>query len=103
MLLSNARLKLAKKPQANAKQHPESELLVLWNYAHSSSTSLTRIIGHFKNKHKCVCIHEQVCLYSWGVFKCVCIQQKKCVCIHMINDNETWRWKWKRKDHVDTT
>ena len=42
MLLSNARLKLAKKTQANAKQHPESELLVLGNYAHSSSTSLTK-------------------------------------------------------------
>ena len=33
--LSNARLKLGKN-QANAKQHPEAELLLLENYLHSS-------------------------------------------------------------------
>ena len=35
--ISNARLKLAKN-QANAKQHPEAELLTSENYWHSSST-----------------------------------------------------------------
>ena len=35
--ISNARLKLAKN-QANAKQHPEAELLLFENYSHSSST-----------------------------------------------------------------
>ena len=34
---SNARLKLAKN-QANAKQHPEAELLLFEIYSHSSST-----------------------------------------------------------------
>ena len=36
-LISNVKLKLAKN-QANAKQHPEAELLVFENYSHSSST-----------------------------------------------------------------
>ena len=35
--ISNATLKLAKN-QANAKQHPEVELLPFENYAHSSTT-----------------------------------------------------------------
>ena len=35
--ISNARLNLAKN-QANAKQHPEAELLLFENYSHSSST-----------------------------------------------------------------
>ena len=35
--VSNARLKLAKN-KANAKQHPETELLLFENYSHSSST-----------------------------------------------------------------
>ena len=35
--ISNARLKLAKN-QANAKQHPGTELLLFENYAHLSST-----------------------------------------------------------------
>ena len=35
--ISNARLKLAKN-QANAKQHPEVELLLFENYSHSSYT-----------------------------------------------------------------
>ena len=34
--ISNARLKFAKN-QANAKQHPEAELLLLENHSHSSS------------------------------------------------------------------
>ena len=34
--ISNARLKLAKN-QANAKQHPEAELLIFENYSQSSS------------------------------------------------------------------
>ena len=33
--ISNAKLKL-RKNQANAKQHPEAELLVFENYSHSS-------------------------------------------------------------------
>ena len=36
-VISNNRLKLAKN-QANAKQHPEAELLLFENYSHSSST-----------------------------------------------------------------
>ena len=36
--ISNARLKLAKKTQANAKQHPEAELLLVENYSHILST-----------------------------------------------------------------
>ena len=35
IFISNARLKLAKN-QANAKQHPKAELLLLENYSHSS-------------------------------------------------------------------
>ena len=35
--MSNARLKLSKN-QANAKQHPEAELLLFENYSHPSST-----------------------------------------------------------------
>ena len=35
--ISNTWLKLAKN-QANAKQHPEAELLLSENYSHSSST-----------------------------------------------------------------
>ena len=35
--IKNSSLKLAKN-QANAKQHPESELLLFENYSHSSST-----------------------------------------------------------------
>ena len=40
-LISNARLKLAKS-QANAKQHPESELLLFENYLLSSSMLSSR-------------------------------------------------------------
>ena len=36
-LISNTRLKLAKK-QANAKQHPETEFLLFENYSHYSFT-----------------------------------------------------------------
>ena len=39
--ISNDRLKLAKK-QANAKQHPEAELLLFENYSHSSYTLLSK-------------------------------------------------------------
>ena len=42
---SNARLKLARN-QANAKQHPEAELLALENYSHYSSRYYPKIIGH---------------------------------------------------------
>ena len=36
--ISKARLKLAKKQQAKAKQHVEAEFSLLENYVHSSST-----------------------------------------------------------------
>ena len=39
--ISNARLKLEKN-QANAKQHPEAELLLFENYSHSSFTLSSR-------------------------------------------------------------
>ena len=39
--ISNARLKIAKS-QANAKQHPEAELLLFENYSHSSSMLLSK-------------------------------------------------------------
>ena len=43
-LISNTRLKLAKN-QANAKQHPEVELLLFENYSHSSSILSSKING----------------------------------------------------------
>ena len=57
--INNARLKLAK-IQANAKQHPEAELL-FENYSHSSSRNHSKIIANVlrnKQKKKCVCNHE---------------------------------------------
>ena len=53
-------MKLAEN-QANAKQHPEAELLLYENYSHSSSRHHRKIIVHIlknKQKNKCVCIHE---------------------------------------------
>ena len=53
-------MKLAKK-QANAKQHPEAELLLFENYSHFSSTISSKVMGHIlKNnqKNKNFCIHE---------------------------------------------
>ena len=48
--ISNARLKLAKN-QANAKQHPEAELLQFENYSHSLSMLSSKTISHIlKNK-----------------------------------------------------
>ena len=44
--ISNAKLKLAKN-QANAKQHPETELLLFENYSHSSSTFSSKNNGTF--------------------------------------------------------
>ena len=58
--MSNARLKPGKH-QANAKQHPEAELLLFENYSKSSSTLSSKKIGHVlknKQKIKCVCIHK---------------------------------------------
>ena len=58
-VISNARLKSAK-TQANAKQHPEAELLLFENYSHSSSTLSSknnRTYSEIKQKSKCVCIH----------------------------------------------
>ena len=43
--ISKARLKLAKN-QANAKQHPEAELLLFANYSHSSSMLSSKNNGH---------------------------------------------------------
>ena len=41
------------KNEANAKEHPEAELLLLENYPHSSSMLSSRIIVHIlKNKQK---------------------------------------------------
>ena len=58
--ITNTRLKLAKS-QANAKQHPEAELLLFGNYSHSSSTLSSKDnLAFCKNKRKnnCVCLHE---------------------------------------------
>ena len=55
--ISNAWLKSAKS-QANAKQHPEVELLLFENYSHSSSTLSSKnnsTISKDKQKKKCVC------------------------------------------------
>ena len=49
------------KDQANAKQHPEAELLLFKSYWHSSFTLSSKIIGHIlknKQKNKCVWINE---------------------------------------------
>ena len=48
------------KNQANAKQHPEAELLLIENYSHSSPT-LSSTIGHIlkiQQKNKCTCIYD---------------------------------------------
>ena len=58
--INNARLKLVKN-QANAKQHPEAELLLFENCSHSSSTlSFKKTMIHSKNNknNKCICIPE---------------------------------------------
>ena len=59
--ISNDRLKLAKK-QANAKQHPEAELLLFENYSHSSytlSSKNNRTYSKKNNqKNKFVFIHN---------------------------------------------
>ena len=58
--VSNARLKLGKN-WANAKQHPETELLLFENYSHSCST--------FSSKNNKISFQklakEHVCPYSW--------------------------------------
>ena len=48
------------KKEANAKQHPEDELLLLDNYLHSSSDN--RTYRKKKQKIKCVCFHEIILL-----------------------------------------
>ena len=58
--ISNARLKLAKN-QANAKQHPEAELVLLENHPYSSSMLSTKIMVVILNnnqKKKYVCKNE---------------------------------------------
>ena len=47
--ISNARLKMAKN-QANAKQHPEAELLLFENFLHFSSTLSCRNNGTYSKK-----------------------------------------------------
>ena len=47
--INNARLKLAKN-RANAKQHPEAELLLFENYSHSSSTLSSKINRVYSKK-----------------------------------------------------
>ena len=56
--ICNARLKLAKN-QANAKQHPEAELLLFENYSHFSSTLSSKSNRTYSKKQA----KEQVCLY----------------------------------------
>ena len=49
------------KNQANAKLHPEAELLLLENYSHSSSSHIPKTILHIlknKQKNKSVCFQE---------------------------------------------
>ena len=58
--ISNVRLKSAKH-QANAKQHPETELLLFENVSHFSFTLSFRNNGTYpknKQKNKYICIHE---------------------------------------------
>ena len=59
--MSNTRLKLAKN-QANAKQHPEAELLLFDNYSHSSTTLSSKnnktCTKKFKKRAICICIHK---------------------------------------------
>ena len=57
------------KNQANAKQHPETELLLIENYSHSSSMLSSKNIRIYSKK----LAKEQVGLYSWD---------------YMINHNE---------------
>ena len=76
--VSNTRLKLAKKNQAKAKQHPETEFLLLKNYyLLSSSLSFaffwfTKIIGPILKKfakNKCVYFNEIIWLIMIKVKK----------------------------------
>ena len=60
IFISNAKLKLAKN-QANAKQYPEAELLLLENYSHSSSMLSSKNSRIYSQK----LAKEQVGLYSW--------------------------------------
>ena len=52
-------LKLAKN-QANAKQHPDVELLLFENYSHSSSTLSSKNDRTYSKKKA----KEQMCLYT---------------------------------------
>ena len=52
-------MKLAKN-QANAKQHPEAELLLFENYSHSSSTLSSKNNRTYSEKKA----KEQMCPYS---------------------------------------
>ena len=50
------RLKLAKN-QANAKQHPEAELLLFENYTYSSPKPIGHVLKK-KQKNKCACVRK---------------------------------------------
>ena len=56
--ISNARLKLAKN-QANAKQHPQAELLLFGKYSHSSSMLSSKNNRKYSTNEK-----QDVCLFS---------------------------------------
>ena len=58
--ISNSRLKLTKN-QANAKQHPEAELLTFGNYSDFSFTLSTKNNRTYSKK---ISKKKQVCLYS---------------------------------------
>ena len=58
LFISNTRLYLAKN-QAEAKQHPETELLLFENYSVSSFMLLSTI----KNVQKQVCVYRFICMY----------------------------------------
>ena len=62
------------KNQANAKQHPETELLLFENYSHSLFTYVIiyekqGIFYKNKQNNKCVCIHEIIGLIIMKIKK----------------------------------
>ena len=60
IFISNVRLKLANN-YANAKRHPEAELLLFENYSHSLfrlSSENNTAYPKYKDKNMYVCIHE---------------------------------------------
>ena len=70
--ISKARLKLAKN-QANAKKHPEAELLLFEKNSHASSTLSSKNNRKYSKKQA----KEQVCLYSWDYTVLIIMKMKK--------------------------